>query len=114
MDQIFENTLLFDFYGELLTERQKELFTLYHLDDLSLGEISEQLKISRQGVHDAIKRCDVQLHHFEDKLQLVHKYIRNKERIEAIQSQALAHYDESGDGTMRMIMEAAAAILEDL
>lgn len=84
MDQIFEKTLLFDFYGELLTERQKELYQLYHLDDLSLGEISEQLSISRQGVYDAIKRCDKQLTHFEEKLQLVHRFIRNKERAKKI------------------------------
>ncbi len=84
MDIIFEKTLLFDFYGELLTDRQKELYQLYHLDDYSLGEISEQLSISRQGVYDAIKRCDKQLSHFEDKLQLVHRFVRNKDRAERI------------------------------
>lgn len=84
MDIIFEKTLLFDFYGELLTDRQKELYQLYHLDDYSLGEISEQLSISRQGVYDAIKRCDKQLSHFEDKLQLVHRFVRNKDRAEQI------------------------------
>ena len=98
MDQVFEKTLLFDFYGELLTERQKQLYQLYNLDDLSLGEISEQLNISRQGVFDALKRCDQQLHHFEDKLQLVHRFIRNKKRAmmvhELIEKLKERHHDE--------------------
>lgn len=84
MDALFEKTLLFDFYGELLTDNQKKIYEQHYLDDLSLGEISEQLNISRQGVFDTLKRCDHQLNQFEEKLQLVAKFISNKTSIEEI------------------------------
>ncbi|QUI22965.1 DNA-binding protein [Vallitalea pronyensis] len=84
MKTIFEKTLLYDFYGELLTDHQKEIYERYHLDDLSLGEISEQLKISRQGVYDTVKRCDKLLENYENKLQLVNKFLRNKEKVNQV------------------------------
>lgn len=84
MSSIFEKTLLYDFYGELLTNHQKEIYELYNLNDLSLGEISEQLGISRQGVHDTLKRCDKQLDNYENKLQLVDKFLSNKQKIDKI------------------------------
>ncbi len=114
MNQIFEKTLLFDFYGELLTERQKELYQMYHLDDFSLGEISEQLNISRQGVHDALKRCDKQLSHFEDKLQLVHRFIRNKERVRTIQSLTSELKKNHDMKELHEIEELTEAIMEDM
>lgn len=75
MDKILEHTLLFDFYGELLTDKQKNIYERYYHDDLSLAEISDEVGISRQGVHDALKKCDKQLHKFEDKLGLVERFI---------------------------------------
>jgi predicted DNA-binding protein YlxM (UPF0122 family) len=84
MDNIFEKTLLYDFYGELLTERQKNIYELYNLHDLSLGEISEQMNISRQGVYDALKRCDKQLNNYESKLKLITKFLNNKNRVNKI------------------------------
>lgn len=84
MDEIFEKTLLFDFYGELLTENQKSVYELYHLDDLSLGEISERMGISRQGVYDTLKRCHHQLSFYEEKLKLVNQYLQNKSRVNEI------------------------------
>ena len=88
MSNIFEKTLLYDFYGELLTKHQKEIYELYHLNDLSLGEISEQLEISRQGVHDTLKRCDKQLENYENKLQLIDKFLINKQNVEKISNNA--------------------------
>lgn len=79
-----KKTLLYDFYGELLTENQKSIYELYHLLDLSLGEISEQMGISRQGVFDTLKRCDKQLNNYEKKLKLVAKFIANKDRVNKI------------------------------
>ena len=66
MNEILEQTLLYDFYGELLTEHQKEIYEQFVLDDLSLGEIAEAKGISRQGVHDLIKRCNKTLESYED------------------------------------------------
>lgn len=114
MDKIFEKTLLFDFYGELLTDRQKELYQMYHLEDLSLGEISEQLSISRQGVYDAIKRCDKQLSHFEDKLQLVHRYVRNKDRAERIYALAKTIQKEHSIAEVDEIKKITKEIISDM
>ncbi|MBR4753967.1 MAG: DNA-binding protein, partial [Lachnospiraceae bacterium] len=67
MESIVENTMLYDFYGELLTPHQKTIYELY-LDDLSLSEIAEEAGTSRQAVHDLIKRCNKILSDYEDKL----------------------------------------------
>lgn len=69
-----EMCLLFDFYGEILTEKQKELFDLYYNEDLSLAEISENIGITRQGVRDGIVRAEHTLREMEKKLGLVSKY----------------------------------------
>lgn len=86
MDLIFRKTLLFDFYGDLLTKKQKEVYQLYQLDDLSLSEIGENFSISRQGIYDTIKRCDKQMEHLEEILGLVDKFVISRERIELIKS----------------------------
>lgn len=82
--KILELTLLYDFYGELLTDKQKKICELYYLDDLSLGEISEQQGISRQGVHDTLKRSEKQLYHYEEKLKLVNRFLQSKKNVENI------------------------------
>lgn len=68
---------LFAFYGELLTEKQNDVLSLYCLDDLSLGEIAEDLDISRQGVHDKVKRATKILEGYEEKLGLMEKFNKN-------------------------------------
>ena len=69
-----EMSLLFDFYGETLTEKQRELFDLYYNEDLSLAEIAEHAGITRQGVRDSIKRAEHVLGEMESKLGLVARY----------------------------------------
>ncbi len=64
-DNQLEMTLLFDYYGDLLTEKQKTCFDLHYNQDLSLSEIAEQAGISRQGVHDTLVRAEAQLEQFE-------------------------------------------------
>jgi len=76
---------LFAFYGELLTEKQKDILTLYCLDDLSLGEIAEDLSISRQGVHDTVKRATKTLEDYESKLGLMDKFNKNNLLLNDIQ-----------------------------
>lgn len=112
MSNIFKKTLLYDFYGELLTKHQKEIYELYHLNDLSLGEISEQLEISRQGVHDTLKRCDKQLENYENKLQLVDKFLINKQNVEKIYSDASEILDELkiNDQTRKEIVDKVVNI----
>ncbi len=65
---------LFDFYGDLLTSRRQEIMRYYFYQDYSLGEIAENLDISRQGVHDHLKKAEKQLHDYEDKLGLLSSY----------------------------------------
>ena len=65
--------MLFDFYGELLTDTQKTMFDLYYNNDLSLAEISENTGITRQGVRDSIKRSEEQLLAYEEALGLAEK-----------------------------------------
>ena len=72
MEQIGRRVFLYDFYGELLTDHQKEVYGDVVLNDMSLGEIARERGISRQGVHDMIKRCDRILAGYEEKLHPDH------------------------------------------
>src|SRR5690625_4314176 len=67
-------SLLFDFYGELLTDRQQEFFALYYDHDLSLGEIPQQYGVRRQAVYDILRRSSQALQGFDDKLELVRRH----------------------------------------
>ena len=78
MDEILHLTLLYDFYGELLTEKQKQVFDLHYQDDLSLSEIGEELSISRQAVRDQLKRTEKILMDYEQKLGLVARFQAQK------------------------------------
>ena len=73
-NQTYRMTMLFDFYGELLTERQKEFFDLYYNEDLSLAEIAENAGISRQGVRDVIVRAEGIMQEVEDKTGLIKRF----------------------------------------
>ena len=84
MNKILEQALLYDFYGELLTTHQKEVYEQFILDDLSLSEIAESAGISRQGVHVLIRRCQRALEGYEDKLHLVERFLSVKEKVSEI------------------------------
>ena len=77
-------TMLFDFYGELLTEKQREYFDLYHNEDLSLSEIAEKAHISRHGVYDIIKRAERILIKTEQKTGIVKKWMDTKKSLDRI------------------------------
>lgn len=70
---------LFDFYQALLTEKQRTYMELYYLDDLSLGEIAESYKVSRQAVYDNIRRTEAMLEEYEEKLRLFEKFQQRQE-----------------------------------
>lgn len=84
MEKIVEQGLLYDFYGELLTIHQRNIYEDVVFNDLSLSEIAREQGISRQGVHDLIKRCDKILNGYEEKLGLVHKFLMTKQMVEQI------------------------------
>lgn len=84
-----EIAYLFDFYGEILSEKQQLAVELYYNDDLSLSEIAAQLGISRQGVRDSLKRSETALYDMEEKLGLAAKFGSMLREIEKIRSNAL-------------------------
>ena len=81
MEEIVELSLLFDFYGEMLGDHKKQIFEDYVLNDLSLAEIADEEGISRQGVHDIVKRCTKQLKEYEAALHLVEKFQNLKAKL---------------------------------
>jgi len=84
MDSILEKSLLYDFYGELLTEHQRHVYEQVVLEDLSLGEAAELTGISRQGVHDLIHRCESTLEDYEEKLHLVRHFMEIRGQMREI------------------------------
>ena len=84
MNKILEQALLYDFYGELLTPHQKEIYEKFVLEDLSLSEIAQDAGISRQGVHDLIRRCQRALEGYEARLHLVERFLSIKEKVSQI------------------------------
>ena len=87
-NQTYRMTMLLDFYGEILTQRQREFFDLYYNEDLSLAEIAENYDISRQGVRDAIVRAEAAMNELEDKTGLLKRFMRLREKIDSIESAA--------------------------
>ena len=80
MEQIVKRTLLYDFYGELLTDRQREIYESVVLEDYSLSEVAEDQGVSRQSVYDMIRRCDSLLGNYEARLHLVEKFLRIRDQ----------------------------------
>ncbi|MEZ3485834.1 MAG: YlxM family DNA-binding protein [Lachnospiraceae bacterium] len=114
VDEILEQTLLFDFYGELLTEHQKEIYGQFITEDLSLGEIAEEAGISRQGVHDLVRRCSQTLKGYEEKLHLIERFLAVKEKVESI-DRLLDDYNEENAGELlRSIRRISGEIIEEL
>ena len=86
--QAYRMALLYDFYGDVLTERQKEFYDLYYNEDLSLAEIAENNGITRQGVRDAIKRGEGTILELEDKVGFARRYRAVQEGIESLEQLA--------------------------
>lgn len=86
MKQIAEMALLFDFYGPLLTDKQSKIWDLYYQMDFSLSEIADQEEISRQAVYDLLKRTEKILEGYEQRLGLVARFLKEKEKLKNIES----------------------------
>ncbi|QNL43288.1 YlxM family DNA-binding protein [Oscillibacter hominis] len=119
-NQTYRMTMLFDFYGELLTDRQKEFFDLYYNEDLSLSEIAENAGISRQGVRDVIVRAEAYMTEIEDKTGLIRRFLQMRQHLESIESAAseirTINYRQYEDPRLQELSEqisvAAAALKE--
>lgn len=89
MDQkAFHMTLLYDFYGDLLTDRQREFYDLYHNEDLSLAEIAENAGITRQGVRDVLVRAEATLNEIEEKTGLIQRSLKVRAGLNQIEAAA--------------------------
>lgn len=112
-DKTLEMTMLFDFFSELLTEKQREYFDLYYNEDLSLSEIAEIAGISRQGVRDIIARAENILSDTEEKTGIVRRFVEMNRKIEELKGLA-SSINKSSDGVVRVMSGRMINILEDM
>lgn len=114
IEKIVKQSLLYDFYGELLTEHQRNIYEAAVFEDLSLAEIALDAGISRQGVHDLLKRCNRILEEYESKLHLVEKFRMTHKKVEQIHQLAKACDGDSNKEQIQKIIVIAEDILEEL
>lgn len=110
IDDITQASLLYDFYGQLLSKRQNEVMELYHEENLSLSEIAAEFNISRQGVHDALKNAEKALVEYEAKLGLVEKFQKSGDAVRQIDG----IIERTIDVLLRENTDAAAQAVDDL
>ena len=114
MDNV-QMLLLFDYYGELLTERQRMCFDLKYNQDLSLAEIAQELGVSRQGVFDNITRAEAHLARMEEKTGCVRRYLQTRKMIDVVLAAVEpmgSHSDPAVRDTAKTI-EAAVRSIEE-
>lgn len=114
MEEKIEQAYLYDFYGELLNEHQRHIFEDYIFNDLSLGEIASEEGISRQGVHDMIKRCTKTLEGYEAKLHLIEKFQSVKAKVEQIHALTKEFHEHHNEAVIGEIEQISNQILEEL
>lgn len=107
-----EMTLLFDYYGNLLTDRQRMCFDLRHNQDLSLAEIAEELHVSRQGVHDNLTRAEALLRNMEEKTGCVRRDLACRRAAKTIASAAHALADHSDSAVSELALQILKAANE--
>lgn len=104
-------TMLYDFYGQLLTDKQKDVIEMYYLNDFSLSEIGEEHNITRQSVLDMLKRAENSLIFYEDKLKLVERYLKQKDFI----YEALSILDKTNENEkINRVKEILKGLLADV
>ena len=110
-----EMTLLYDYYGELLTGKQRMCFDLYHNQDLSLAEIAQELEISRQGVYDNLSRAEATLRNMEEKTGCVRRSLQTRRAVHSIRdaAQALLSSEDEAVRTQAQRIVDAVGILEE-
>lgn len=118
MDKITEASLLYDFYGQLLTKRKQEVMELYHEENYTLAEIADEFGISRAAVHDSLKSAEKSLQEYEQKLKLVAKFVETNEAIQKIDEMidCLAEAHKENSGLVNSLEEIKSVIngLEDV
>ena len=92
LDKALEAHLLYDWYGPLLTERQRRVVEMRYFEDLSLAEIGEALGISRQAVNDTVRRTEFQLQEYEEKLGLLLRFRERRRALQMVEAQLRDQY----------------------
>ena len=105
MEEKVEQAYLYDFYGELLNEHQRRIYEDFVFNDLSLGEIASCEGISRQGVHDLVKRCQKTLEGYEMKLHLVEKFLNIRAQVKQIRVLAQEYHSDEIANISNEILE---------
>ena len=112
-DGTLMRAMLFDFYGELLTDKQREYFDLHYNEDLSLSEIADEAGISRQGVWDIIRRAEDAMADMEEKTGLIRRFTEQAEIVAEIEDE-LSALRESSDETAAQVIDDVIGKLEGL
>ena len=105
------HSMLLDFYGELLTQKQRDCFDLHYNEDLSLSEIANELGISRQGVWDNIRRAEAALTEIESKTGLIRRFTETRRKLEGL-SEKLGELVELTEGRAGELARSAAEDIE--
>lgn len=113
VEELVEQSLLYDFYGELLTEHQRKIYEAAFFENYSLSEIALDAGISRQGVHDLLRRCDKQLRAYESTLHLVERFTKVKEGLESIVN-LVDDSEGMADDKRKAIKDIANTLMEEL
>ncbi len=114
-DKVTSVSLLYDFYGNLLSDRQREVVGMHCDDDLSLAEIAEELGISRQGVHDALKNGRRALDEYEEKLGMVKRFSEETEAVREIDRELTLIIEQySGDEVLKERLSAIKDIIDKM
>ena len=101
MSEVARASLLYDFYSELLTEKQRQVMALYHEENLSLAEIGQEFEISRQAVHDTLKKAEQALLGYEEKLGLVEKFIATDKALQEIDERLARLAERTADVALK-------------
>ena len=113
-DKTLEMTMLFDFYGDMLTEKQREYFDLYYNEDLSLGEIADNVGITRQGVRDIIVRAENTLLEFEKKTGIVARFEERSQKLSSAVEIARQIQAMASDSDIRKEADRLISLLNDM
>lgn len=113
-DRLVKQTYLFDFYGELLNEHQRHIYEAYVCDNLSFTEIAQENDVSRQSVHDLIKRCDGILEQYESKLHLLETFMKMKKEINEISELANLENTDDIEANLYQIRQISQKMLSEL
>ena len=114
MERIVERGFLYDFYGELLTEHQRRVYEDVVLNDYSLSEIAQDQGISRQGIHDLVKRSTKTLNDYEEKLHLVERFVSIREKVGEIHQLTQNYEGKDIAAVMAAVETISYQILEEL